>query len=71
MCFMSSPKMPEAPRAVLPKKPPRRIDEDVLDARRKQRTNEAARRGLRSAFRTGPGGLADVANVTGKTLLGQ
>lgn len=71
MCFMSTPDIPDPPQPVIPKKPPKKLDDSVLKARSSQRAKEAARSGLRSAFRTGPKGLVSPTETTRKSLLGQ
>ena len=68
MCLGMKVKAPEAPRPVLPREAPRRVDEAAIRAKAGNR--EKMKRGLRSAFTTPPGGLQTPASLAGHTLLG-
>ncbi|KKN72126.1 hypothetical protein LCGC14_0414120 [marine sediment metagenome] len=70
MCFGRAPKTPEAPPPTLPKKAPRRVDENILAARTSQRESEVLRRGIAGTRLSGPSGFTAPAETANKTLLG-
>jgi hypothetical protein len=68
MCFVPKMKAPVAPRPLLPREAPKRVDEAVMAQR--AGSTAALRRGLKSTYRTPAGGLQMPAMLAGKTLLG-
>jgi hypothetical protein len=71
MCIVPKAKVPDAPQPVLPREAPKRVDEGTQLARFRGRQDEMAKRGLRSLYRSGPGGLAKPAMTGQKSLLGE
>jgi hypothetical protein len=71
MCLVPKADTPDAPRAVLPREAPKRVDEATQLSRFRTRQEEMAKRGLRSVYRSGPGGLAKPAMTAPKALLGE
>lgn len=71
MCFSKTPKIPDVPAPNIPRKPPTRVDDSVLQARGAQKRIESLRRGVIGTRISGPGGFTLPAQTASKTLLGQ
>lgn len=64
-----TPKLPSLPEE--PGDAPKAIDQNVLDARQRERDKARAAQGRQSTILTGSGGLTTTPVTSGKTLLGQ
>ncbi len=70
MCLVKAPKIPPPPAPPEIPAPPRRIDQDVLSARARQRRRSASAFGASATVLTGGRGLTgQAANVAGTSLL--
>jgi hypothetical protein len=65
------PKVPDAPKPVLPREAPKRVGEGALIARDRATEREALARGLSSQYKTRPGGLTMPATLGQKKLFGE
>lgn len=71
MCLVPKNDTPDAPRPMLPREAPKRVDDGVKLARERAGTREQLARGYRSTFRAGPGGLQKPALTMPGKLLGE